>query len=96
VQATGLQAAGAEQLALLRGERWGDLERTVDRIERRFGRGATLPATLLDVERRRGGGPKAPNPGRKAAPRPASEGSQLHGEGPTIGRSDPPDGTTRR
>jgi DNA polymerase-4 len=96
VQATGLQAAGAEQLALLRGERWGDLERTVDRIERRFGRGATLPATLLDGERRHDRGPKAPKPGPEAAPKPASEDSQLNGEWPTIGRSDPPDGTTRR
>jgi DNA polymerase IV len=47
VGAAGLQQAGTQQLALLRGERWGDLERTVDRIERRFGRGAALPATLL-------------------------------------------------
>jgi DNA polymerase-4 len=52
VAATGLVPAGAEQLALLRGERWGDVERAVDRIERRFGRGAALPASLL--ERRRG------------------------------------------
>ncbi|MGQ0668590.1 MAG: DNA polymerase IV [Actinomycetota bacterium] len=48
VQATGLVSAGAEQLALFRGERWGDVERAVDRIERRFGRGAALPAALLD------------------------------------------------
>jgi DNA polymerase IV len=48
VQATGLVPAGAEQLALLRGERWGDVERAVDRIERRFGRGAAMPASLLD------------------------------------------------
>jgi hypothetical protein len=54
VQATGLIPAGQEQLALLRGERWGDVERTVDRIERRFGTGATMPATLLN----RGGGPR--------------------------------------
>jgi DNA polymerase-4 len=52
VQASGLVPAGAEQLALLRGERWGDVERAVDRIERRFGRGAAGPASLL--ERRRG------------------------------------------
>jgi DNA polymerase IV len=51
VQATGLHPAGAEQLALYRGERWGDLERAVDRIERRFGRGAALPATLLPAAR---------------------------------------------
>jgi DNA polymerase-4 len=47
VQTTGLAAAGAEQLALLRGTRWGDVERTIDRIERRFGRDTTLPAALL-------------------------------------------------
>jgi DNA polymerase-4 len=48
VAATGLLPAGAEQLALLRGERWRDVERAVDRIERRFGRGAAGPATLID------------------------------------------------
>jgi len=56
VQATGLVPAGAEQLALLhspfRMERWGDVERAVDRIERRFGRGAARPASLLDRDRR--------------------------------------------
>jgi len=53
VQATGLVPAGEEQLALLRGERWGDLERAVDRIERRFGRGSAMPAALLDRRRDR-------------------------------------------
>jgi DNA polymerase-4 len=53
VAATGLVSAGAEQLALLRSERWGDVERAVDRIEHRFGRGAAMPASLLDRERRR-------------------------------------------
>jgi DNA polymerase IV len=52
VQASGLVAAGAHQLALLRGERWSDVERAVDRIERRFGRGAAHPASLLDRDRR--------------------------------------------
>ncbi len=52
VQATGLVAAGAEQLALLHGERWGDVERAVDRIEERFGRGAAKPAALLGRDRR--------------------------------------------
>jgi DNA polymerase-4 len=47
VAATGLVPAGEEQLALLRGERHGDVERALDRIERRFGRGAAMPATLL-------------------------------------------------
>jgi len=53
VQAHGLVAAGAEQLAMLRGERWGDVERVVDRIDRRFGRGSAMPASLLDRGRRR-------------------------------------------
>ena len=53
VAATGLIPAGAEQLAMLRSERWGDIERTVDRIEHRFGRGAAMPASLLDRGRRR-------------------------------------------
>jgi DNA polymerase-4 len=53
VAATGLAPAGAQQLAMLRGERWGDLERAVDRVEKRFGRGAAMPATLLDRGHRR-------------------------------------------
>ena len=51
VQASGLVAAGSEQLALLHGERWGDVERTMDRIEQRFGQGAAKPASLLDRAR---------------------------------------------
>jgi DNA polymerase-4 len=53
VQATGLVAAGSEQLAMLRGERWGDVERAIDRIEGRFGRGAATSASLLDRDHRR-------------------------------------------
>ncbi len=53
VQAGGLVPAGAEQLALMRAGRWGDLERTVDRIERRFGQGAAGPASLLERGRGR-------------------------------------------
>jgi DNA polymerase IV len=53
VQASGLQAAGAEQLALLRSDRWGDVERTLDRIEHRFGKGAATQAALLDRSRDR-------------------------------------------
>ncbi len=53
VAGTGLVAAGEEQLALLRGERWGQIERAVDRIERRFGRGSAMPAALLDRRRER-------------------------------------------
>ena len=52
VQATGLVPAGAEQLALIREEPWSDVDRALDRIERRFGRGATKPASLLDRDRR--------------------------------------------
>jgi DNA polymerase IV len=48
VQGSGLQQAGAEQLAFVRAERWRDVERTLDRIEDRFGRGAATQATLLD------------------------------------------------
>ena len=58
VQASGLRPAGAEQLALLRGERWGDVERALDRVERRFGKDAALPATLLGRNERHG----APRP----------------------------------
>ncbi len=52
VQATGLVEAGVEQLALLHEERWGALERALDRIERRFGRGAARPASLIDRDHR--------------------------------------------
>jgi DNA polymerase-4 len=53
VQATGLEGGGAEQLALLMGQKWGDVERAVDRIERRFGTDAALPASLLGpIDRR--------------------------------------------
>jgi len=52
VAASGLVPAGADQLALVRAGRWGDAERAMERIERRFGRGATLPATLLGPEGR--------------------------------------------
>lgn len=52
VQATGLVPCGAEQMALYRGDRWSDVERAVDRIEARFGRGSTSPASLLDRHRR--------------------------------------------
>jgi DNA polymerase IV len=47
VQASGLRASGADQLALLHGARWADVERAVDRIEARFGRGAATTASLL-------------------------------------------------
>ncbi|MFM7719464.1 MAG: DNA polymerase IV [Actinomycetota bacterium] len=51
VAATNLGGAGAEQLALLHPERWGDIERAVDRVDRRFGRGSAFPAALLDRHR---------------------------------------------
>ncbi|HLB40089.1 MAG TPA: DNA polymerase IV [Actinomycetota bacterium] len=59
VLASGLQQAGAEQLALLRGERWSDVDRAMDRIEHRFGKGAATQATLLD---RRHDRPQLPEP----------------------------------
>jgi DNA polymerase-4 len=52
VAATGLQPAGAEQVALVREGRWHEAERALDRIEARFGRGAATPATLLERRRR--------------------------------------------
>jgi DNA polymerase-4 len=74
VAATGLVPAGEEQLALLKQDRWGDVERTVDRIDRRFGADSAMPAALLDRGRsdqaipggvqnpRRPSGPKGNNP----------------------------------
>ncbi len=55
VATSGLVAAGADQLALVRAGRWEDAERALDRIERRFGRGAAIPAALLGPERGRSG-----------------------------------------
>jgi DNA polymerase-4 len=60
VGASGLAPAGQEQLALLRGERWGDVERAVDRIEKRFGTGSAMPAALLDRRTHGGAAPDAP------------------------------------
>jgi DNA polymerase-4 len=72
VQATGLSAAGSEQLALYRDEQWSEVERAVDRIERRFGRGAALPATLLRSRSRPEptAGTKSADPGKPAGPGP--------------------------
>jgi len=53
VAATGLVPAGAEQLALVREGRWGDAERALDRVRRRFGTDAALPAALLHRPDRR-------------------------------------------
>jgi DNA polymerase-4 len=47
VAATGLVPAGEEQVALVRAGRWGDAERALDRINRRFGADAAVPAALL-------------------------------------------------
>jgi DNA polymerase IV len=75
VQASGLVRAGAEQLALLRAGRWDDVERTLDRIERRFGRGSATPSTLLDRDRGRPRSPAAahdpdPDPGFRPSGQP--------------------------
>ena len=58
VQAANLVAAGSRQLAMLADGRWGDVERALDRVERRFGKDAALPATLLGRNERHG----APRP----------------------------------
>ena len=47
VSATGLVPAGAEQVALVTEGQWEEAERAVDRIQKRFGKGAAMPATLL-------------------------------------------------
>ena len=73
VQASGLLAAGAEQLAMLRGERWGDVERAIDRIEQRFGKGAATQATLLDRRQERVQPPE-PKPERSPIVVPPSAG----------------------
>jgi DNA polymerase-4 len=52
VAASGLVAAGAEQLALVRSGRWEDAERALDQIDRRFGEGTAFPAALLGRRRR--------------------------------------------
>ena len=49
VAGSGLEPAGAEQVALVREGQWQDAERAVDRVVGRFGRGTALPATLLEA-----------------------------------------------
>ena len=62
VAASGLVPAGAEQLALVREGRWSEAERAMDRVERRFGRGAATPAALLAPRAGRGAHPAHPRP----------------------------------
>ena len=52
VGTSGLQPAGAEQIALVREGRWGVAEHAIDRIDRRFGQGSAFPAALLGRRRR--------------------------------------------
>ena len=47
VAGSGLVPVGAEQVALVRAGRWQDAERALDRVARRFGRDAAVPAALL-------------------------------------------------
>lgn len=56
VAATGLHPAGSQQVSLVREGRWGEAERTIDRIDGRFGRGKAIPAALLSRPDRRGRG----------------------------------------
>jgi DNA polymerase-4 len=65
VAATGLQPAGAEQVALVQQNRWGEAERAIDRVEVRFGRGTAVPATLLDRPHRRRPDPGSHERGRR-------------------------------
>ncbi|MGH2555076.1 MAG: DNA polymerase IV [Actinomycetota bacterium] len=53
VAATGLVAAGADQLALVREGRWREAELALDRVHGRFGKDAAVPAVLLDRPDRR-------------------------------------------
>jgi hypothetical protein len=55
VGGSGLVSSGEEQLALVRTGRWEDAERALDRIEKRFGRDAAMPAALIDPDGRTGG-----------------------------------------
>ncbi len=47
VAGSGLVAAGAGQVELIRSGSWGEAERAMDQVERRFGAGAAVPASLL-------------------------------------------------
>jgi DNA polymerase-4 len=60
VAATGLVAAGAEQVALIRQGRWGEAERALDKVHRRFGPDAALPAALLNRGQRGDSALRAP------------------------------------
>jgi len=63
VAATGLVPAGAEQVSLVAEGRWGDAERALDRVRRRFGPGTAVPAALLRRSPR--GASPAPGTGRE-------------------------------
>jgi DNA polymerase-4 len=47
VAATGLVPSGAEQVVLAREGRWSEAERALDRVTKRFGSSAAVPASLL-------------------------------------------------
>jgi DNA polymerase IV len=77
VQAANLVPAGSRQLAMLADGRWGDVERALDRVERRFGRNAALPATLLGrAERRAPARPRGADPTGDPAARPDERGDR--------------------
>jgi DNA polymerase IV len=63
VAASGLEPSGVQQVALVREGRWQDAERALDRVEKRFGAGAAMPATLL-VRPGRSGPPSGRSQGR--------------------------------
>jgi DNA polymerase-4 len=64
VAASGLEPSAAQQVALVREGRWQEAERAVDRVDRRFGRGSALPATLLGPSAGRRRGPTDTPPSR--------------------------------
>ena len=65
-----LEPAGAEQIALVRGGRWNQAELALDRVEGKFGRGAAMPAVLLERGTRRWGTAASARTIRPPAPGP--------------------------
>jgi len=93
VAAQNLVPAGGEQVALIRAGRWEEAERTLDRIQERFGQGKALPARLLRPPRTGRGrdAPHSPN-----VMEPAAGGNTWSGRGrcrnpgPTYNQDTPP------
>ena len=69
VAATGLVPSGAQQVALVRQGRWSEAERALDRVTKRYGPGAAVPAALLSPSSRR------TSPSRRRTIEPNAEGN---------------------